>query len=137
MSRQICPLFDRSHGEKITLVGAWMMHPVNLQLVPDSANFMELGHIGPMAASYFRNESHRQIPNDETDVGNGCVFIGGAFMMGSAHHAPNEAGGLPGIDFVYVMKDNNGITICVREQRSSGGASTPGTEERKWWQFWK
>lgn len=137
MGREICPLFDRDDGEKITLVGAWMLHPVNLHIVPDSANFLELGHMGPMAASYFKNEPHRLVPNNKTDLGSGCKFIGGAFVMGADHPAPNEAGGRPGNVFEYVMKNNGGITICVRERKHANARASPKGEKRKWWQFWQ
>ena len=136
MPGDICPIFERKDGDEITLVGAWMQHPVNLRIVPDSANFLELGHIGPMVASYFKNEPYRQISNDETDVGRGCKFVGGAFMMGHDHPSPNEAGGQPEIEFEYLMKDNDGVTVCVRERRAGRERSSQG-EQRKWWQFWK
>lgn len=130
MGREICPIFNRDDGEKITLVGAWMMHPVNLKIVPDYINFMELGHIGPMAASYFRNEPHRQVPNSETDVGRGCRFVGGSFLMGHDHPAPNEKGGSPGVEFDYAMKDNGGVTICVREKKATPKETSPPSETR-------
>lgn len=38
-----------------------MLFPINLEIVPDSANFMEIGHVGPMLSSFIKNESHRQI----------------------------------------------------------------------------
>jgi hypothetical protein len=53
MAGQICPIFERETEENINLIGAWMQHPVNLKIVPDSANFMEIGHIAPIRAISF------------------------------------------------------------------------------------
>lgn len=116
MAGEMCPLFERTGGDRITLIGAWMLHPVNLDIVPDSANFIELGHIGPMVAKYVRDEPCRQVNNDAIDLGRSCKFLGGAFLMGHAHPAPNEVEGTPGSAFDYEMKDNDGITICIRER---------------------
>jgi hypothetical protein len=68
MNWDICPIFDRRERETITLVGAWMMHPMNLQTMPSDISF-SLGHIGPMLARYFGDEPYRQIPNDVIDLG--------------------------------------------------------------------
>ena len=114
MSGQICPIFERKDEENITLIGAWMQHPINMKIVPDEVNFMEIGHIGPMLSAFIRNEKCKEVPNDETDVGHGCKFVSGAFIMGVDHPAPNETGGRPGRDYEYVMKVNDGIIICVR-----------------------
>jgi hypothetical protein len=112
----ICPIFDRCERDKITLVGAWMMHPVNFETMPSGIRFT-LGHVGPMLARYFGDEPYRQIPNAVSDVGRGCRFVGGAFWMGHNHPAPNERGGRPGIEFEYVLKRNAGTTICVRTRK--------------------
>ena len=137
MSGEICPIFERVDGENITLIGAWMLHPVNLEVVSDDVNFLELGHIAPMAASYFENEPYRQVANEETDVGNGCKFIGGAFLMGHDHPAPNEVGGENGEEYEYAMKDNGGVTILVRTKISDSSPPSTPPAEKKWWQFWK
>ncbi len=137
MHGEICPIFERSDSENISLIGTWMLHPINLEVVPDSANFMELGHIAPMASSYFENEPYRQIPNEETDVGNGCKFIGGAFLMGHDHPAPNEECGKKGEAYKYVMKDNDGVTILVREKIADSAPPSIQPDGKKWWQFWK
>ena len=144
MADQICPIFERETGEKINLIGAWMQHPVNLTIVPDEANFLEIGHIAPVLSAFIRNEKCREVPNHETDVGRGCKFISGAFIMGAQHPAPNEPGGRPKKDCEYVMKQNEGVIILVREskttvsrpQESTNSKNEP-TLEKRWWQFWK
>ena len=118
MAGQICAIFERETESKIKLIGAWMQFPQNLEIVPDMANFLEIGHIAPMLSNYIRNEPYHIVPNDSTDVGNGCKFIAGAFVMGQNNIAPNKNGGRPNIDYKYVMKQNGGITILVREKIS-------------------
>lgn len=152
MSGQICPIFERENEEKINLVGAWMQHPINLKIVPDEANFLEIGHIAPMLSAFIRNEACREVPNSEIDIGRGCKFISGAFIIGENHSAPNEKGGLPEKDYEYYMKQNDGVVILVREKKSNYKSNKPPktnpiksnsfTEqdhknEKKWWQFWR
>ena len=144
MAGQICPIFERETEEKINLIGAWMQHPVNLKIVPDAANFMEIGHIAPTLSAFIRNEVCREVPNRETDAGRGCRFISGAFIMGAKHPAPNERGGRPGKDCEYVMKENDGVIILVREYTSgvsrapnSSGSENESATRKSWWQFWK
>ena len=136
MAGQICPIFECEAEEKINLIGAWMQHSINLKIVPDEANFIEIEHIAPMLSAFIRNEECREVPNKETDVGHGCKFISGAFVMGEEHPAPNERGGRPGKDCEYVMKQNDGVTILVREY-SSGGSKYSSPDRKAWWQFWK
>jgi len=130
MAGQICPIFERETEEKINLIGAWMQHPINLKIVPDEANFMEIGHVAPMLSAFIRNEECREVPNNETDVGRGCKFISGAFIMGATHPAPNERGGRSGKDCEYAMKQNDGVTILVRECRpGASGSLTASSSE--------
>lgn len=128
MAGQICPVFESGIDEIINLVGVWMEYPVNLKTMPDAANFLELGHIAPMLSAYIKNESCRIVSNETTDVGHGCKFLGGAFIMGNNHPAPNENGGYPGVDFNYFMKENEGITILVRDKVLKGSLNDPNSE---------
>jgi hypothetical protein len=144
MAGQICPIFERETEEKIVLIGAWMQHPVNLKIVPDEANFLELGHIASMLSTFIRNEKCREVPNHETDVGRGCKFISGAFIMGAQHPAPNEPGGRPEKDCKYVMKQNDGVIILIRESKKTVSRSPESKSAKNelslrkcWWQFWK
>jgi hypothetical protein len=123
MNWEICPIFDRCEPGRITLVGAWMMHPMTAETMPNGIS-STLGHIGPMLARYFGDEPYREIPNGVIDMGKRCRFVGGVFWMGHDHPAPNESGGRPGIEFEYVIKRNAGTTICVRTRKSS---------VRSWW----
>ena len=122
MAHEICPIFDRESDDRVTLVGAWMQFPQNLtSTYGDSKDwvFMELGHIAPMAKAFFTREPYRQVTNHVTELGRGCKFVGGAFMMGHDFPAPNEDGGRPGADYEYEIKNNQGIGICAREKTSS------------------
>ena len=134
MPGQLCPIFERENDEKLNLIGVWLEFPENLNIVPDEVNFLELAHIGPMLSKYLKKEKCKKIKNDETDIGRGCKFIGGGFIMGVIHPAPNEVNGKPGKDWEYEMTQNNGITICVREQLLG---SSPKVNRKQWWQFWK
>lgn len=89
MAGQICPIFERGIGENINLIGAWMQHPVNLKIVHDEANFLEIGHIAPMLSAFIKNENCREVSNDSTDVGRGCKFLSGVFIMGVEYPASN------------------------------------------------
>ncbi|MBU2430290.1 MAG: hypothetical protein KKH99_06315, partial [Proteobacteria bacterium] len=124
MAGQICPIFERLSDDTITIIGAWMQHPINIQIIPDEYNFIEIQHISPILSSYLKNELCRSIPNDSTNVGRGCRFETGAFIMGCNHPAPNEKGGIYGRDFEYKMKDNQGVTILVREKISENPLTT-------------
>ncbi len=114
---ETCPIFERAKddAERIDLVGVWMAHPQNLELIGPDSVFTELAHIAPMVTDYMKNEPFRKVPNDEVDIGRGCRFERGAFLMGHNHPAPNEEGGRPGINFEYYMKNYKGIIICQRE----------------------
>lgn len=143
MAGEICPIFERESEEKINLIGVWMQHPINLKTMPDELNFLEVGHIAPMLSSYIRNEPCRQVPNESVEVGRGCKFLGGAFIMGSQQPAPTEPGGRPGVDCNYSMKQNGGVVILVREKLSLENDQGVGPSEgevagkKRWWQFWK
>lgn len=146
MAGQICPIFEKKEGDNLSLIGAWMLHPVNLKIIPDEANFMELRHIGPMLSSYIKKEPCRQVENKETNVGNGVVFLGGAFIMGHDNKAPNEKGAISNLDCLYILKSNNGVAILIREKLqnipvTNTSSTKPIVEKKntngKWWQFWK
>lgn len=139
MAGEICPIFERTSDEEINLIGAWMLHPVNLDVIPDSYNFLEIGHIGPMLSKFVRNEPCREIPNRATEVGNGCKFLHGAFIMGHNHPSPNEPGGEPGVFYNYDMKQNDGVIILVRDKIDANDtvSESKSVPEKKWWQFWK
>lgn len=147
MAGQICPIFERKDEDNLTLIGAWMLHPINLKIVPDEANFMEIRHVGPMLSSYLKKEQCRQVPNKEVNVGNGVVFQNGAFIIGINHKAPNEKGGIPKVDCNYILKSNNGVAILIRENFNNNPIKDavevkPTNDEtksndKKWWQFWK
>ena len=130
MAGEICPIFERSEqdNETISLVGAWILHPQNLRILPEGMMFGELGHIAPMAAAFFKNENYRTVSNKRTDVGNGCEFQNGAFVMGEQHAAPNEPNGASGKQYDYLMKNNGGTIILVRS-RKPGTSPTPSREQ--------
>ncbi len=135
MAGEICPIFERSEQdhERIDLIGAWMLHPQNLRILPEGMMFAELGHIAPMAAAFFRKEKHRKVPNKLTDVGNGCEFQNGAFVMGDRHAAPNEPNGAPGKHFDYVMKNNGGTIILIRSRKPGIAPALTQEEEAMRW----
>lgn len=114
MAGQVCPIFEQAEGDKLSLIGTWLQFPQNLEIVPDEVNFMEIGHVAPMLSAYLRREPTRRVNNDEVHVGNGVEFAGGAFIMGASNKAPNELGAVPGVDFEYILKMNNGIPILIR-----------------------
>ena len=135
MPGDICPIFQRSEGdpENITLIGAWMMHPQNMGIMPRDLAYRDAGHIAPMLASYTQNKPHRRINNERTDVGNGCAFEHGAFIMGESHPAPNEPGGAAGSRFTYEMRRNGDAIILVRIPKGPASARPTREEAARRW----
>jgi len=115
MPGEVCPIFERMDDETVTLIGAWMLHPVNQEISPDFAMYPELGHVRPILEGFFTNEKFRKIPNVSVSLGRGCGFEGGSFLMGKDYPAPNEP---TGKEYHYYMKENGGVVICVREIES-------------------
>ena len=113
-----------------------MQHPVNLEVSPDLDMYPELGHVRALMSNYFANEEVRTVKNSTVSLGRGCGFEGGSFLMGVEHAAPNEPDGQA---YEYVMKDNDGVIICVREKSSllSNQKAAPSDSSTKRWQFWK
>lgn len=109
---QVCPIFKKD-GERLSLIGAWLQFPQNIDIMPTSALFAELGdNIGSMVARYFDNEEWHRIDNMETECENGVKFLDGAFLMGTGNKAPNRD---RDPDARYVLRDHGGTAILVKE----------------------
>lgn len=109
---QACPIFKKD-GERLSLIGVWLQFPQNVDILPTSVLFADLGdNIGAMAARYIETEEWHRIENTETECENGVKFVAGAFLMGTGNNAPNRDRDR---DAKYILRDQDGIAILVRE----------------------
>ena len=97
-------------GEKF--IGMWVREPDH----PTLKAILEMFAVGeglPVEVfAALSSRSYRRVDNDRTDIGNGVVFVGGAFLMLGGAKAPNEA----------------------RQQQAAAASSSA---HKKWWQFWR
>ena len=110
-----------------------MQHTIRITRLQDSPATQDLGPIGPEILELIHTRPCRHVPNFETDLGRGCKFIGGAFLMTEGQPAPNEAKGEPGVAFSYLIETHDGVPVCIREPISSD--ETP-RHRAPWWKFW-
>ena len=121
----ICPIFERTEDAHLKLVGAWMQFPQNVDMYAELGDVPELRNVGPIIASFFKKEPCKVVPNSKIDLGNGCAFIGGGFVVRQDTTAPNEVVDGHVARYGYTIEENNGVLICVREQDAQVRADQP------------
>jgi hypothetical protein len=99
------------YGPDETFIGMWVREPDH----PNLKAILEMFAVGeglPVEVfAALSSRSYRRVNNDRTDIGNGVVFVGGAFLMLGGTKAPNE--------------------------RSQQAAPASSSTHKKWWQFWR
>jgi len=138
----ICPIFEKIDQQNVNLVGLWVEIPSILDFAHDNTKalqiaFMEAGHWAPELVKFYNTKNCRTVKNTEINVGNGCKFISGVFIMGQNNPAPNEKNGLPDKNYNYSMKLDNEVTILIREKLSNSESNPMTNKKKRWWQFGK
>lgn len=100
------------YGPGNEFIGIWIRDPDHPNLNARLQMFAVGEGLPVEVYAALSSGSYRRVENERTDIGNGVVFSGGAFLMLGDAKAPNEAS---------------------QNLSSSATSST----SRKWWRFWE
>ncbi len=107
---EFCPIYDSSTSKPI---GIWAQFPQNIHI--EGLLETEMMQHARSMRNAFASDTTRQVANDETDVGNGVVFMDGAFIMLGNNKAPNEDLRDRKSQATYVLRNHDGVAVLWRE----------------------